>query len=73
MTRRLKNRIAALENQARGDDDEDLRYVITRRTVDGELIKKTECYYDEDGEWTTDEIDGFNFEIEYADPDPEDS
>lgn len=74
MTRRaLEKRVESLEDERGADPDEQLRYVITRRTVDGELVKKTECYYDENGEWQSEEIDGFNYSIEYSDPDEGDS
>lgn len=66
MNHDFSKRLDDLEDQGNtGTDDDDLRVEIIRRTVDGEMVKKTICHYDEDGNWTTEDVDGFNYNIEY--------
>lgn len=69
--RNLDRRVSELEAE-RGTadpDDKELRYVITRRTVDGELVEKTECLHADPESVAADEIGGFNFSVEFLDPD----
>ena len=66
--RNLENRVSELEAETGGpDDDEDLLVEIIRKTVNGELVEKEICHYDENKEWTSEEITGFNFAVTYGD------
>lgn len=63
----LDRRVSELEDGTGGPDDdaEDLRFEIIRKTVEGELVEKEICHYDESEEWTSEEITGFNYSVSY--------
>lgn len=64
MNHDFSKRLDELESNTETPDD-DLRVEIIRKTVDGEMVEKTICHYDESGDWTTEDVDGFNYNIEY--------
>lgn len=65
MTRDFHERLDKLESNTETGGD-DLRIEINRKTVDGEMVSRTICHYDEDGDWTAEDVDGFNYNIEYG-------